>query len=195
MALDIVAWHDRNTADHQIQLNQAAAAGYRTISLSVYGDRNDPRYAAAMVKRAVLVGEQQFFGLGAADWQTKFNPMAGQGWGPEILTATGPTNNPVFAACFIQTPIPLTRHAMTAADFNDLNRAQMAAGNILRWADVYGVPGDQRYVGIWVTNTDNRTWNCDAIDDNDATTQARFGALVSGFARPVRITTTPDWAT
>lgn len=193
MALDIVAWHDRTSADHQVQLNNAAAAGYRTISLCVYGDRNDPRYAAAMIKRAALVGEQQFFGLDAAAWQAKFNAMAAQGWGPEILTATGPANNPLFAVCFIQTgSIPLTRHGMTAADFNALNQSQMTAGNILRWADVYGDPGDLRYVGIWVADTDKRAWNCDGIDDNFGTTQGRFNALVSGFARPVHIASTPD---
>ena len=29
-----------------------------------------------MIKRAALVGEQQFFGLDAAAWQAKFNAMA-----------------------------------------------------------------------------------------------------------------------
>jgi len=193
MALDIVAWHDRTSADHQIQLNNAAAAGYRTISLCVYGDRNDPRYAASMVKRAVVVAEQQFFGMDAATWQAKFNSMAAQGWGPEIVTATGPANNPLFAACFIQTgSIPLTRHGLLAADFNTLNQSQMAAGNILRWADVYGNPGDLRYIGVWVANKDSRAWNCDGIDDNYATVQARFNALVSGFGRPVNVAATPD---
>ena len=65
MALDIVAWHDRTAQDHQVQLNNAWAAGYRTLSLCVYGDRNDPRYAASMVKRAVVVPEQQFIGMNA----------------------------------------------------------------------------------------------------------------------------------
>jgi CubicO group peptidase (beta-lactamase class C family) len=193
MALDIVAWHDRTSADHQVQLNNAAAAGYRTISLCVYGDRNDPRYAASMVKRTVLVGEKQWFGMDAAAWQAKFDEMAAQGWGPEIVTATGPANNPLFAACFIQTgSIPLTRHGMTATDFNTLSQAQMAAGNILRWVDVYGNPGDLRYVAVWVANTDKRAWNCDGIDDNYATVQARFNALTSGFARPVHVAATPD---
>lgn len=35
-----------------------AAEGYRTISLCVYGDRNDPRYAAVMVKRPNLIAER-----------------------------------------------------------------------------------------------------------------------------------------
>ena len=119
--------------------------------------------------------------------------MAAQGWGPTILTATGPTNNPLFAAVFAQTGvIPLTRHLLTAADFNSLNQSQMAAGNIMRWADVYGDPGNLRYTGIWVVSEDWRAWNCDGIDDNVSMMQQRFDALVSGFARPVHIATTPD---
>ena len=52
MALDIVAWHDRTSSDHQTQYNNARAAGYSTVSLCVYGDPGNPLYAAAMVKRA-----------------------------------------------------------------------------------------------------------------------------------------------
>jgi CubicO group peptidase (beta-lactamase class C family) len=193
MALDIVAWHDRTALDHQTQLVPAIAAGYRTISLCVYGDRNDPRYAASMVKRPVLVEERQMLGMDAASWQATFNAEAAQGWVPEIVTATGPANNPLFAACFVQSgSIPSVRHGMTAADFTGLNQTLMAAGNILRWVDVYGDPGNLRYVAVWVGNGDNRAWNCDGIDDNFAMTQQRFDALVTGFARPAHIATTPD---
>src|SRR6202043_1568083 len=101
MALDIVAWHDRTSADHQIQLNTGRASGDSTISLCVYGDRNDPRYAAAMVKRATQTQELQFLGLSGADLQAAFNAMAALGWGPEMISGTGPTNNPLFAACFV----------------------------------------------------------------------------------------------
>jgi len=193
MALDILAWHDRTAQDHQTQLNNALFEGYRTLSLCVYGDRNDPRYAASMVKRATVVAEQQFIGMSMTDWVTKFNAMAAQGWGPTILTGTGPANNPLFAAVFAQTGvIPLTRHMLVAADFNSLNQSQMDAGNILRWADVYGDPGDLRYTGIWVVSEDWRAWNCVGIDDNVVLMQQRFNAMVTGFARPVHIATTPE---
>ena len=192
MALDIVAWHDRTSADHQIQLNTARASGYSTISLCVYGDRNDPRYAAAMVKRATQTQELQFLGLSGADLQAAFNAMATLGWGPEMISGTGPTNNPLFAACFVPGSVPFTKFGITAAEFNSLNQSQMAAGSILRWADVYGDPGNLRYIAIWVPNADNRAWNCDGVDDNYATVQARFNALVSGFARPVHVAATPD---
>jgi Bacterial tandem repeat domain 1 len=132
MALDIVGWHDRTTSDHQQQLNSWAAKGYRTISLSAYGDRNNPLYAAVMIKRAQLVAEKQHFGMDAATWQATFNQMAAQGWGPLIVTATGPAHNPLFAASWFEvSPIPLTRHGMTAAEFNAQNQQAIKNGQIL----------------------------------------------------------------
>ena len=193
MALDIVAWHDRTSSDHQTQYNNARAAGYSTLSLCVYGDPSSPLYAASMVKRATQTAEQHFPSLTGTTLQTTFDAMAAGGWGPEIMSGTGPTANPLYAAVFIKaSPIPLTRNALTAADFTTLNQSQMSSGFILRWADVWGDPGNLRYIGIWVPNTDNRAWNCDGVDDGSPTMQLRFNALVSGFGRPVVVATTPD---
>jgi CubicO group peptidase (beta-lactamase class C family) len=193
MALDIVAWHDRTSADHQTQYNNARAAGYSTISLCVYGDPRDPRFASSMVRRATQAQEQQFLALNFATLQSTFNTMAGKGWGPLIITATGPTSNPLFAACFTPTPTtPFTQAGIPQADFVSLNASNMGSSLILRWADVYGDPGNLRYIGIWVLNGDNRAWNCDGVDDNPQTLQARFNALVTGWGRPVVIAATPD---
>lgn len=192
MALDIVAWHDRTLTDHLTQINNARTAGYSTISLCIYGDRNDPRYAVAMVKRAMQTVEHHFPELTGQQLQTTFNSMAAQGCGPEMISGTGPTNNPLFTAVFVPGPVPFTKFGITGADFNSLNQSQMAANCILRWADVYGDPGNLQYIGIWMPNSDNRAWNCAGIDDTYAKVQERFNALVSGFARPVLVAATPD---
>ena len=193
MALDTIGWHDRTTDDHQQQLNTWAARGYRTISLSVYGDRDDPRYAAVMIKRAHLVAERQHFGMDAATFQSTFDSMAKQGFGPLIVTATGPGDNPLFAACWFETsPIPLTKFGMTAGEFTAQNQEATKSGLILRYADAYGDSGNLVYVAVWVPNTDNLAWNCDGIDDDPGTVQGRFNALTSGFARPTLSAETAD---
>jgi CubicO group peptidase (beta-lactamase class C family) len=195
MSLDIVAWHDRTASDHQTQYNNARIAGYSTVSLCIYGDAGDPRFAAAMVRRPGQTAEQPFSALNGAGLQTEFNNMAAAGWGPLVITATGSTNNPLFAAIFIPVPeIPFTRFGLTASDLVSLNTSNMNANLILRWADAYGDPGNLRYNAIWVRNPDNRVWNCDGVDDNYARTQERFDALVTGGARPVVIAATPDVA-
>lgn len=59
MALDIIACHDRTSADHQTRYNNTRAAGYSTVSLCIYGVPIIPFYAAAMVKRATQAPEQK----------------------------------------------------------------------------------------------------------------------------------------
>lgn len=104
--------------------------------MCIYGDPSDPRYAAAMVKRATQAPEQMFPGLDGAGVQTTFDNMAAKGRGPEIMTGTGPTNSPLFAAVFTQMGfVPLTRFGLTMADFVQLNQPQKSA-LILRWTDV-----------------------------------------------------------
>jgi len=96
--------------------------GFRTLSLTLYGTPQDPRYAAVMVKRPVVIVTKQFGPLNQAGIQQAFDDMAKQGWGPYILTTTGPVNPAVFAGVF--TPvngIPLTRLNLTNQQFAEEN--------------------------------------------------------------------------
>jgi CubicO group peptidase (beta-lactamase class C family) len=192
MALDISAWHDRTGSDYLNQLNTARSVGYSTVSMCIYGDRSAPLYAAATVRRATQAQEATFLSLSGTDLDTKINQMAQQGWGPKIISATGPTNNPLFAAVFGPGQPSFLMYRMTASDFASLNAAEMAGGMILRWADAYGDPGNLRYIGIWDANGDNRAWNSDDLDDNYGTMQTRFNVLVGGGGRPVLTASTPD---
>ena len=196
MPLDILAWHDRTTSDHQTQWINARAAGYSTLSMCLYGDASDPRFAVSMVRRATQTQEELFLNMNEAMVQSTFNTMTSKGWGPQIITGAGSSGSPVFAALYAPSnPIPYTRVDISAAEFAGINATQAGGGNlILRWADVYGDPNNLRYIGIWVVNADNRAWNCDGIDDPDASMQQRFNAMVSGFARPVLTVSTPDKA-
>jgi CubicO group peptidase (beta-lactamase class C family) len=192
MALDIVAWHDRTSTDYLNQLNSARTSGYSTVSMCVYGDRNAPLYAAALVRRATQAQEQTFLSLNSQTLSATINSMAQQGWGPKIISATGPTNNPLFAAVFGPGQPRFEIHWAMASDFAALNSSEMSGGAILSWADAYGDPGNLRYIGIWADNSDNRAWNADDLDDNYATMQQRFNVLVTGGARPVLTASTPD---
>jgi CubicO group peptidase (beta-lactamase class C family) len=192
MALDIVAWHDRPSSDYVTQLNNARAQGYSTISMCVYGDRTAPLYAASMVRRATQAQEQTFLSLNGADLDATINSMAQQGWGAKIISAIGPTNNPLFAAVFGPGQPTFLIYRATASDIASLNSAEMSGGAILGWTDAYGDPGNLRYIGIWVQDVDHRAWNADDIDDSYAAMQLRFNVLVTGGARPVLTASTPD---
>lgn len=65
-APSFVAWHDRNGAQHKALLDENAAKGYRTSSLCIYGAANDPRYVSVMLKRPVVLAQEQIFGVSGA---------------------------------------------------------------------------------------------------------------------------------
>lgn len=201
MPLNIIAWHDRTVSQHQHLVNENAAKGYRTLSLSVYGSRNDPRYAAVMILRPIVVATQQFFGQSTQHFQQTFNEMSAKGWGPFILTATGPATDPLIASVFQAiSPTPFTRYSITEAELVALNRQRYQAGEILHWADAYGTPGDTRYIAVWHPNQHQAGWNCgnpddalqNAMNDNPINAQRRFEAMTVGGARPAHIALTPN---
>jgi hypothetical protein len=72
---NVVAWHDRNTAQHKALLDKWAAKGFRTLSLTIYDTPRDPRYAKVMVKRPVVIATKQFGPLSQAGIQQAFDDM------------------------------------------------------------------------------------------------------------------------
>lgn len=191
--LDIVAWHNRTTADHQTQLNTYAAKGYRTLSLSIYDLTSNSLYACVMIKRPVLIAERQFFGLTAAAFQKTFDDMSTARMGPHIVSATGSGSAPLFAASFIPVkPTPLTRFGLTADQFNTLNQEQTSAGNKLVWFDCYGDAGNDLYIAVWWPNPEMMAWNCDGLGEAGTNAQLRFNALSNTWARLTQVLTTPS---
>src|SRR5260370_15629602 len=110
------AYHGVTGAEHQAHFNTLSGQGYRIISLSVYADPGDARYAAVWVQRPgpawVAV-----HGVNSADYQTFFNTHTAQGYVPVLVTATGASNNAIFAAVFEKriAGAPGSRHGMTPA--------------------------------------------------------------------------------
>jgi hypothetical protein len=186
-----VAWHDRTATEHKALLDAWAAKGFRTLTLSIYGSTQNPLFAAVLVKRPNIIATHQVFNLTQAQMQQAFDNEATLGFGPYILTATGPGNSAKFAAVFTpKSPIPLTRLNLTGEHFNELNNQQLAAGRILVWADAFGTPDDTRYTAIWGPNPSRQAWNCEAIDEDAASLQARFSAVTDAWARPAHISVT-----
>jgi CubicO group peptidase (beta-lactamase class C family) len=200
MGLNIVAWNGRSLSDHQQQVNTWSAKGYRTKSLCVYGDPSAPLYAAVMILRPVVIPERSWYSLTPAQFQQIFDQQAGQGFGPYIVSATGPADDPLIAASFCPvTPTPLTRTSISASELEDLNAVAFQDNLMLRWADAYGSPDNVRYIAVWWPNpvqngtTAQTAWQNDGLADDAATAQARFEAATSGRARPVHIALDPAY--
>ena len=109
-AQNLVAWHDRDTANHVAERDKFAEKGFRPLSLSIYGTPNDPRFAAVMVKRPQVIATRSFINMSQSEYQKVFDDQAKEGFGPFIITATGPKNGAIFAGSFRKmSNIPLTR--------------------------------------------------------------------------------------
>jgi Bacterial tandem repeat domain 1 len=75
-------------AVHQANFNKLSSEGYRIISLSVYGDPGDPRYAAVWVQRQGP-GWVAVHGVNSAGYQDFFNKSTAAGFVPVLVSATG----------------------------------------------------------------------------------------------------------
>jgi CubicO group peptidase (beta-lactamase class C family) len=165
------AYHGVTGTQHQTNFNNLSAQGFRMISLSVYGDPGDARYAAVWVQRqgAAWVAVH---GVNSAGYQSFFNNWTAKGYVPVLVSATGTNSSAIFAAVFEQ-GIPgawLARHGMTAGPeanagtFQNLNKTARDQKMILRSVAIYGTGNDRRYAAVWHANPGFVKWHVHASD-------------------------------
>ncbi len=153
------AYHGVTGAQHQTNFNNLTAQGFRLISLSVYGDPKDARYAAVWVKRqgAACVAVH---GVDSASYQSFFNNWTAKGYAPVLVSVTGTGGNAIFAVLFEQ-GIPgawFARHGMTsgpdthAGTFQNLDKTARSQKMSLRSVAIYGTASDRRYAAVWHGN-------------------------------------------
>lgn len=165
------AYHGFTGAQHQTNFNRLTAHGFRMISLSVYGDPGDARYAAVWVERQgpawVAV-----HGVDGAGYQSFFNTWTAKGYVPVLVSATGAVNHAIFAAVFEQgiAGAWFARHGMTsgpeanAGTFQHQNAVARASKMILRSVAIYGSPSDRRYAAVWHANPGFVKWHVHPSD-------------------------------
>jgi CubicO group peptidase (beta-lactamase class C family) len=188
----ITAYHGVSGAVHQQKFNELSGQGYRILSLSVYGDRSNPLYAAVWIKRAGPAWAA-IHGVDAAGYQTQFNNYTGQGYIPTIVTATGPRNNPVFAAMFekITASAWTARHGLvdgssdTSGTLDSINVWAKNNNCILASLAIYGTgANDRTYAGVWLPNPGQTKWQAQPTG-NGTEHQGWFGAYTQVPMRPV----------
>jgi CubicO group peptidase (beta-lactamase class C family) len=153
------AYHGVNGAEHQTKFNSLSAQGYRMISLSVYGDPGDARYAAVWVQRGGAAWAA-VHGVNAAGYQSFFNTWTAKGFAPVLVSAAGGSNDAVFAAIFEQGVQGqwLARHGMTSGPdsqvgtFQNFDKTARGEKMILRSVAIYGTGSDRRYAAVWHAN-------------------------------------------
>ncbi len=202
--MEFRAYHGVTAGEHQASFEKLSGLGYRMISLSVYGDPEDARYAAVWILRSgppwVAV-----HGVDAAGYQAFFNTHTAQGYAPVLVSATGGSGNAVFAAVFEQgvTGAWVARHGMLSGlpmqlgTFQYQNRAAAEARMVLRTVTIYGSAADRRYAAVWQANPTYVKWHVHAAD-TAAAYQTTFNAetqlpgyQLAGY-RPAYVTLSSD---
>lgn len=212
-----VEYHDYTSYDHGAELQSLKAKGFRPISLSVYGDVGNARYAAVLIKRP---GPDwvEFHGLSLAGFQSVFDTEAAKGFKVTLLAATGSSSHPSFAAVWEKAAngvIPITRSALRKAGGSLSAQSQ---DTIDYWLDLarrrgndkipsvkgrkvelipstiaaYGTAEDPRFALVLEPNPERVGWNADPVLETSSGYQQRFDALVRGFHRPATVAMSQD---
>lgn len=176
------AYHGVTGAQHQTNFNKLSAQGYRMISLSVYGDPDEARYAAVWVQREGTAWVA-VHGVDSAGYQSFFNNWTAKGYVPVLVSATGTGSNAIFAAVFEQgsSGAWLARHGMTsgpetnAGTFQNLIKTAADQKMILRSVAIYGTASDQQYAAVWHANPGFVKWHVHP-SDTGASYQVVFNA-------------------
>lgn len=193
----IPAWqfyYDATSAQHQTNFNHWSSLGYRMISLSVYGQPPNHRYAAVWVQRSGP-SYLAIHDASASALQSWFNAHHDAGYVPILITATGPEQDATFAAVMEQNPpgifdLYLQCGLSPAQYYTELFNAQRNS-LLLKSFTEYGSSAARRFCGIWsYTRFDKYTTH---VDESYATYQATFnGEVTKPYFRPAYFSVSED---
>ncbi|MBA3488613.1 MAG: serine hydrolase, partial [Longispora sp.] len=134
-------------------------------------------------------------GLDSAGYQAKVNAMTSQGYVITIVTATGPRNNPVFAAVFekMAPTAWIARHGLvdgsagTTGTLDSINQWAKNNNCILKSLAIYGTgANDRTYAGVWLPNPGQTKWQAHAMGDANGY-HGYFGAYTQVPMRPALV--------
>ncbi|MCU0647631.1 MAG: serine hydrolase [Gemmatimonadaceae bacterium] len=187
MTLEAKSWVDATRQQQEQRAQQWLAAGYRMRALSIYTVVGQVRYACAMVKEPATT-PHIYYALSPSQWLDTVSKERAEGYAPIIVSATGASTGPTFAAVFGAARgriggVTIESHLAPAQFAAKQNEMRMAR-RMLRTADAYGAPGDVRYVAVWWPNTDDVAWAVPTIGAPSSVAQANFDAMKQHRARP-----------
>lgn len=201
-----IPWFDQNSASHKAKMDAGYVTGFRPISLSVYGTRSSPQYAAVLVK-ANGPDWRSDQDMSPAQFSERFKSRSAEGFKVTHFSASGSGNDVVFTAIFEKTAdgvIPYTRTNLGRGDITDsktidywLNFARQSTNkgvtdvNQLKQEYIpvtlatYGTPSDPRFAIVLEPNPTRVRWHAELAPtangsfDTSAGYQERVNALVN----------------
>jgi CubicO group peptidase (beta-lactamase class C family) len=186
-----VARHAMTPAQYQTEFDNWFSKGYRVTSLCGYTKGGQELYAAIWNKVSGPAWTARH-GLSAADYQTSFTTLSGQGYRLLSISGYAVNNQAKFAAVWDKNPGSAwtAKHNMTAAQYQQAFDDNKANGYHIRYISGYVVNGTEYFAAIW----DKRTVNGLAAKHNmtaaqyqqafnDYTSQGYTQKVVSGYEK------------
>jgi CubicO group peptidase (beta-lactamase class C family) len=199
-----ISYYGVTGSQHQSNFNLLSGKGYGMISVSVYGDPADPRYAAVWLQ-GPGPARVAIHGVDKAGYQAFVDTSKAKGYVPTVVSATGSAQNAVFAAIAEQgiNRAWIAHHDMVAGDektagtLQNYNLAASQQKMVLFSVAIYGTPTDRRYAAIWHANPGYTKWEfypSESIADYQNTFNAE--TQLPGYAlsdhRPTYVTLSND---
>jgi len=195
-ATSIPAWqfyYGVTAAQHQVNFNKWSTAGYRMISLSVYGQPPNHLYAAVWVQRS----GPSYFAIHEASgpaYQSFFDSHAPSGYVSTIVTVTGPPSAPIFAGVMEQNKVTNWYQKCGLTNIQYTTELKNAQSNryILKSFTEYGSPSNRLYCGVWYYN-DQWDKYTTFVDESYNAYQTTFNAeTTKPFWRPSYLSVSED---
>ena len=176
-------YYNVTSDQHQTNFNTLSTTGYQMISLSVYGQPPNHRYAAVWVQRP----GPSYYAIHEASgtaYQSFFDTHARDGYVSTIVTVTGPPSAPIFAGVMEQNGVTNWYELCGLTNAQYTTQLQNAQANryILKSFTEYGSPSDRRYCGVWYYNDQLETYTY-FVDQSYATSQDTFNSETQKFLR------------
>ncbi len=204
LALDAHVYWEKTVHEIDALATAEKVAGYRPISVSVYGESVwSMNYAASFVKRG---GPDWRLakGIGHAAFQTAFNEMAEQSYKPTMFSFDGSATDPMWVAVFEKTQgsIPLTRQGLVSGDSSNSTTIQhwlvkareqdlipvafssYGPSDAPRYSIVLEPNPSRKSWAIGTHSTSNDKWNGFGLSETFSSHVARYNAQASGSNRP-----------
>jgi CubicO group peptidase (beta-lactamase class C family) len=182
-----VSRHNLTAAQYQTEFTKWTGQGYRLKQVSGYSAAGQDRYAAIFEKTSGPTWSAKH-GLTAAQYQTEFNTMTGQGYRPALVSGFPSGSQAKYACIFIKEnnpPLWAAKHGMTAAQYQTEFTKWTGQGYRLTDVSGYTVGGTDYYAAIW-EKTSGPAWSA-KHGLTAAQYQAEFNTMNSQGYRLVKV--------
>ncbi|KDR67685.1 hypothetical protein GALMADRAFT_231859 [Galerina marginata CBS 339.88] len=185
------AYVNFNATGHQFEFNELSAAGYRMISLSVYGQPPNHLYAAVWVQRSgpeyAAIAEAS-----GSQFQAFFD--AHNGFASTLISVTGPPGGEIFAGVMEKNGVTnwFQQCGYTTAQYQSELANAASTGYILKSFTEYGTTSERLYCGTWYHNDQNQP-STSFIDESYDGYQQTFNSQVANAGwRPGYLSVSED---